>query len=119
MVDGEWKPFMSGMPTIRVDDIVVHPRDNDLIVGTHGRGIYILDDITPLQQLSQKVMDSEAHLFEVQTGNALAKRHSSRALLGWCETFPRHESRSGHGDQLLPEVACVGRCETDGLGLHG
>ena len=42
----EWKPFMSGMPTIRVDDIVIHPRDNDLIVGTHGRGIYILDDIT-------------------------------------------------------------------------
>ncbi|HET9478043.1 MAG TPA: hypothetical protein VFO72_01775, partial [Pyrinomonadaceae bacterium] len=64
----EWKPFMSGMPVIRVDDILVHPRDNDLIVGTHGRGIFILDDITPLQQLSQKVMDSEAHLFEVRPG---------------------------------------------------
>ncbi|HEY0730223.1 MAG TPA: hypothetical protein VGD38_19215, partial [Pyrinomonadaceae bacterium] len=58
----EWKPFMSGMPVMRVDDVLVHPRDNDLIVATHGRGIYILDDITPLQQLSQKVMASEAHL---------------------------------------------------------
>src|SRR5829696_692270 len=46
----EWKPFMSGMPTMRVDDIVIHPRDNDLIIGTHGRGIYILDDIAALQQ---------------------------------------------------------------------
>ena len=64
----EWKPFMSGLPTMRVDDILVHPRDNDLIVGTHGRGIFIIDDITPLQQLSQKVMDSEAHLFEVRPG---------------------------------------------------
>ena len=64
----EWKPFMSGMPTMRIDDILVHPRDNDLIVGTHGRGIFILDDITPLQQLSQKVMDAEAHLFEVRPG---------------------------------------------------
>jgi photosystem II stability/assembly factor-like uncharacterized protein len=64
----EWKPFMSGMPTMRIDDILVHPRDNDLIVGTHGRGIFILDDITPLQQLSQKVTDSEAHLFEVRPG---------------------------------------------------
>ena len=64
----EWKPFMSGMPTMRIDDILVHPRDNDLIIGTHGRGIYILDDITPLQQLSQKVMDSEAHLFDVRPG---------------------------------------------------
>jgi hypothetical protein len=64
----EWKEFMSGMPTMRIDDILVHPRDNDLIVGTHGRGIYILDDITPLQQLSQKVMDSEVTLFDVRPG---------------------------------------------------
>jgi photosystem II stability/assembly factor-like uncharacterized protein len=64
----EWKPFMSGMPTIRIDDILVHPRDNDLIIGTHGRGIYILDDISALQQLSQKVMDSETTLFEVRSG---------------------------------------------------
>lgn len=65
---GEWKPFMSGMPTMRIDDILVHPRDNDLVVGTHGRGIFILDDITALQQMSQKVIDSEAHLFEVRPG---------------------------------------------------
>ena len=66
---GEWKPFMSGMPRVRVDDILIHPRDNDLIVGTHGRGIYILDDITPLQLLSSsKVLDTDAHLFDVRPG---------------------------------------------------
>jgi photosystem II stability/assembly factor-like uncharacterized protein len=65
----EWKQFMSGMPTVRIDDILVHPRDNDLIVGTHGRGIYVLDDITPLQQLSRsKVLDTEAFLFDVRPG---------------------------------------------------
>ncbi len=64
----EWKPLMSGMPTVRVDDILIHPRDNDLIAGTHGRGIYILDDITPLQQLASQVTDSEAHLFEMRPG---------------------------------------------------
>ena len=64
----EWEPFMSGMPTMRIDDILVHPRDNDLIIGTHGRGIFILDDITALQQMTQKVMDSEVHLFEVRPG---------------------------------------------------
>ncbi len=42
----EWKRFMNGLPTVRIDDILVHPRDNDLIVGTHGRSIYIMDDIT-------------------------------------------------------------------------
>ena len=37
---------MNGLPTVRIDDILVHPRDNDLIVGTHGRSIWIIDDIT-------------------------------------------------------------------------
>jgi photosystem II stability/assembly factor-like uncharacterized protein len=64
----EWKRFMTGLPTVRVDDILIHPRDNDLIAGTHGRGIYICDDITPLQQLSEKVMLADAHLFEVRPG---------------------------------------------------
>jgi len=65
----EWKPLTSGMPTVRVDDILIHPRDNDLIVATHGRGIFILDDITPLQQLtSSKVLDADVHLFDVRPG---------------------------------------------------
>lgn len=70
-IDGglQWKQFMSGLPTVRVDDILVHPRDNDLIIGTHGRGIYILDDITALQQLTtEKVLDKEGFLFEVRPG---------------------------------------------------
>jgi hypothetical protein len=63
----EWKRFMNGLPTVRIDDILVHQRDNDLIVGTHGRSIYIIDDITPLQQLSDEVMQSDAHLFDLRT----------------------------------------------------
>ncbi|MGB2713765.1 MAG: hypothetical protein WBC51_06275 [Vicinamibacterales bacterium] len=62
----EWTRFMNGLPTVRVDDILVHPRDNDLIVGTHGRSIYIIDDITPLQQLSDAVMSTDAHLFDIR-----------------------------------------------------
>jgi photosystem II stability/assembly factor-like uncharacterized protein len=41
-----------GLPTVSVYDIKVHERDNDLIIGTHGRGIYIMDDISPLQYIS-------------------------------------------------------------------
>ena len=61
----EWKRFMTGLPTVRIDDILVHPRDNDLIVGTHGRSIWIVDDITPLQQMSEAVTTADAHLFAV------------------------------------------------------
>jgi hypothetical protein len=63
----EWKKFMTGLPTVRVDDILVHPRDNDLIVGTHGRSIWIIDDVTPLQQLSEQVLTAEHHVFDVRS----------------------------------------------------
>ena len=40
-----WGPLGSGLPAVPVDDIEIHPRDNDVVAGTHGRGIYVLDDI--------------------------------------------------------------------------
>jgi hypothetical protein len=64
----EWKRFMNGMPIVRVDDVMVHPRENDLIVATHGRSIYILDDITALQQMNEKVTQADVHLFDVRPG---------------------------------------------------
>lgn len=59
-----WSRFMSGLPTVSVYDLKIHSRDHDLIAGTHGRSIWILDDISPLQQLSPEVLQSTAHLFE-------------------------------------------------------
>ena len=61
-----WHDFMNGLPTVPVDDIVVHPRDNDLVVGTHGLGIWIMDDIAPLEHLTSEVMASAAHLYPVR-----------------------------------------------------
>lgn len=64
----EWKKFMTGLPTVRIDDLLIHPRDNDLIAGTHGRGIWICDDISALQQMDDKVIAASAHLFDVRPG---------------------------------------------------
>ncbi|MCX6544072.1 MAG: hypothetical protein NTV05_06605 [Acidobacteria bacterium] len=64
----EWKRFMTGLPTVRIDDLLVHPRDNDLIVGTHGRSIWIVDDISPLQQLTEAVLGADAFLFPPRPG---------------------------------------------------
>jgi photosystem II stability/assembly factor-like uncharacterized protein len=60
----QWARWMNGMPTVAVHDLVIHPRDNDLVAGTHGRGIFILDDITPLQQLTDAVRNAPAHVFQ-------------------------------------------------------
>ena len=46
-----------------VHDLVIHPREADLIAATHGRSIWILDDITPLQQLTPAVLESDVHMF--------------------------------------------------------
>ena len=67
-IDGgaNWHPLQNGLPTVPVDDIVVHPRDNDLVIGTHGLGIWIMDDIGPLEGLASEVMAASAHLYPVR-----------------------------------------------------
>ena len=62
-----WFPLTNGMPTVPVLDLVIHPRDDDLIAGTHGRSLWVLDDISPLQQLTEPVWNGDAFLFEPQT----------------------------------------------------
>ncbi|MGB2988067.1 MAG: glycosyl hydrolase [Phycisphaerae bacterium] len=61
-VDGgaQWARFKEKMPKVSVRDMAIHPREHDLILGTHGRGIYIIDDITPLRYLTREVLESKA-----------------------------------------------------------
>ena len=57
----QWAQYKGGeMPNVAVRDLVIHPRDHDLIIGTHGRGIWILDDITPLRALTPENLAKEA-----------------------------------------------------------
>ncbi len=61
--DGDhWQSLQQNLPVAPVHDLVVH--DNDLVIATHGRSFWILDDIAPLRQLSDKVASSNAFLFE-------------------------------------------------------
>ena len=60
-----WVSIRNNLPPVAVNDIAIHPRDNDLILGKHGRGIWILDNVTPLQQLAQ-AMVADVHLFDIR-----------------------------------------------------
>lgn len=64
-VDGgqEWIELDGGIPTISTRDVKIQRRENDLVAGTFGRGIYILDDYAPLRELSKEAMEQEALLF--------------------------------------------------------
>ncbi|MBI4602331.1 MAG: glycosyl hydrolase [Planctomycetes bacterium] len=75
---------LGGLPAVRVDDLKVHPLEADLVVGTHGRGIYVLDDTRPLRELTPEVAAKEAHLFTIRPA------HGRYLLPGW-------ESESGKG----------------------
>lgn len=58
-----YEKFMTGLPEVPVNDILIQPRERDLILATHGRSIWIADDITPLEQLGN-IGDADVHLFD-------------------------------------------------------
>jgi hypothetical protein len=59
-----WQPLRLNMPATSIRDLVIH--NDDVVIGTHGRSFWILDDITPLRQLNEKVTNSAVHLFAPQ-----------------------------------------------------
>jgi hypothetical protein len=61
-----WKQLKSGLPTIAVRDLAIQKRENDLVLATFGRGIFILDDYSPLRTLSQDTLVKEGHIFPVK-----------------------------------------------------
>jgi photosystem II stability/assembly factor-like uncharacterized protein len=61
-----WQEFKNNLPRVPVFDIQIHPRDNDLILATHGRSVWILDDIAALEQMTAQVLTKDVHLFDVR-----------------------------------------------------
>jgi photosystem II stability/assembly factor-like uncharacterized protein len=80
-----WMPWRHGLPAVPVTDLVVHPRDHDLVIATFGRGLYILDDIRPLREIGPAVLAEPLHLFAVPD----ARQHWNRA------------GTAGHGGNLF------------------
>lgn len=82
-VDGgkQWAQYKGqDFPNVAVRDIVVHPRESDLVLATHGRGIWIVDDITPLRKLTSDVLSSDVAFLE---GRPTQQRFNTFG--GWAE----------------------------------
>ncbi len=60
-----WTRLQGNFPLVRVDDIQIHPRDNAMVLATHGRSIWVLDDLSPLERAADSILASEIHLFDV------------------------------------------------------
>jgi photosystem II stability/assembly factor-like uncharacterized protein len=62
---GRWTQLKANLPAVAVHDLTIHPRENDLVIGTYGRALWT-GDITPLQELSAAVLEKPAHLFDIE-----------------------------------------------------
>ncbi|HYN20404.1 MAG TPA: glycosyl hydrolase, partial [Thermoanaerobaculia bacterium] len=93
-VDGgaSWARYAGGnFPKVAVRDMVIHPRDSDLILATHGRGVYILDDITPLRSLKREVLEQEVAF--------LPSRPSPMVIPSAVQEFPGDEEYVGRSPE--------------------
>jgi len=76
-----WAQFTGGdFPAVAVRDIVIQPRDHDLVLATHGRGIWILDDLTPLRALTPALLQEDAAFLPTRP-----QQQRIRARGGWVE----------------------------------
>ncbi|UCH96780.1 MAG: glycosyl hydrolase [Candidatus Aminicenantes bacterium] len=90
-IDGgkKWVQLKGGIPTTQVRDMEIQKRENDLVLATFGRGFYILDNYTPLRELTPQIMEKKAHLFSVKDALMFIPR---RGRYGQGETYFKVEN---------------------------
>ena len=85
----DWTKFKSNLPTTLYDDLLIHPREKDLVLGTHGRSFWVLDDTSPLAEWST-VYNKPVHVFSVRAATLFHywKDTSYRAQEEWAGENP-------------------------------
>lgn len=78
----QWIQLKSGIPTIAIRDIELQQRENDLVAASFGRGFYLLDDYSFLREISNNILDQEAHLFEVSDALSYIQSNPDGGALG-------------------------------------
>ena len=81
---GKWQKWTEGYPTVSTKDLVVHPREQDLVIGTFGRAAWVLDDIRPLRRVASEpaVLNKDITLFDPPTGYLAAYQQPTGSRFG-------------------------------------
>ena len=82
-----WQPLQLNLPTTPIHDLIIH--NDDLVVATHGRSFWVLDDITPLRQLTSAIASEPAHLFTPSTAIRSRLGHRDRRRSAIAENPPQ------------------------------
>jgi len=112
------KLHLGNLPTVAVHDVLIHPRENDLILGTHGRAIYVFDDATPLQRWSEVPDGAAAHLFDLRPAIRFPTRFTRYGLGDkvWVAPNPPYGALVTY---YLRESLDSGATEAEGEGEEG
>ena len=119
--EGErWTALKSGFPATPVYDLKFETRNRDLVVATHGRGLFVLDDVTPLEQLSPEIQKSDLHLFDVapahlwsmfsrygRSGGWMAQNRPAGALISYYLTQSIEPKPNTEGERATAPVTIV------------
>lgn len=91
-----WTKWTEGFPTTSVKDLVIHPREHDLVIGTFGRAAWVLDDIRPLRAMAKdkSVMEENITLFDPPTGYQAAYQQPTGSRFG-ADAMYHGENRPG------------------------
>ena len=74
-----WHKLGNGLPTVSVNDFAIQPRDHALVAATHGRSLYVLDNIAPLEEMTPDVQKEEIHLFALAPAVEYIPSYGGRA----------------------------------------
>ncbi|MCP9200073.1 hypothetical protein MKO06_09150 [Gramella sp. GC03-9] len=79
-----WQKYTNGFPTVSVKDLVIHPREHDVVIGTFGRAAWVLDDIRPFRAVAEKqdILDQKLELFEPPTAYHAANQQPTGSRFG-------------------------------------
>jgi photosystem II stability/assembly factor-like uncharacterized protein len=93
----QWAQYKGGdLPNVAVRDLVIHPRDNDLVIATHGRGIWIIDDITPLRALTPEVLSKEVAFLQTAPVEQQLQSYG-----GWSDGDAAYNGANPPGDAVI------------------
>jgi len=92
-----WKKFTNGFPTVSTKDLVIHPREKDLVIGTFGRAAWVLDDIRPLQALAKDsgILATEIQVFDAPTAYHAAYQQPTGSRFGADAMYHGENRESG------------------------
>lgn len=116
----QWvRMHLKNLPPVAVRDLVIHPRDNDLILGTHGRSIWIFDDASVLQQMNDQVLNESAHLFPMRAALRYDGGRGGGAGMGSGGNKPFHGPNGPYGASITYYLKEKGEAKIEILDTAG